>query len=47
MIREQVTYKEEEDDDDIGKSNNTGQAIGLKAKKGSSNLVQDRTRFGA
>lgn len=44
VIREQVTYKEEEDEDEPGGVTN-GQAIGLKAKKGSSNLmIHDRTK---
>lgn len=48
MIREQVTYKEEEDEDDAnisgvgtaeGGGGSNGRAIGMRAKKGSNNLI--------
>ena len=48
MIREQVTYKEEEDEDDgkdDGGGSTNGRAIGMRAKKGSDNLTQDRNRI--
>ena len=46
VIREQVTYKEEEDEDDgkDGGGSTNGRAIGMRAKKGSNNLFQDKNR---
>lgn len=49
MIREQVTHHEEEDDEDDlsvnGGGGGNGKA-GLRAKKGSNHLIQDRNRLG-
>jgi hypothetical protein len=49
VIREQLTYKEEEDEDDAnisggggtaeGGGGSNGRAIGMRAKKGSNNLI--------
>ena len=46
MIREQVTYKEEEDEEDGKGGSDNGRAIGIRAKTGSNNLISDKNRGG-